>query len=125
MGFIPYNSRDLFFKDKFGSISAGEEIHLRLCMPRSFCCSKAIFMLRRDDGHYEERDMLWAGMADDNTEIWDIHTTIETEGLYWYHFDYISSYGRSSILQTEDGIGDFSGNNFARKGNCIFDFLLL
>ena len=115
MGFIPYNSRDLFFKDKFGSVSAGEEIHLRLCMPRSFCCSKAIFMLRRDDGHYEERDMLWAGMADDNTEIWDIHTTIETEGLYWYHFDYISSYGRSSILQTEGGIGDFVGAPTARK----------
>ena len=72
-------------------------------------------MLRRDDGHYEERDMLWAGMADDNTEIWDIHTTIETEGLYWYHFDYISSYGRSSILQTEGGIGDFVGAPTARK----------
>ncbi len=115
MGFIPYNSRDLFFKNKFGSISAGEEIHLRLCLPRSFCCSRAILMLRRDDGHYEERDMLWVGMADDNTEIWDIHTTIETEGLYWYHFDYISNYGRSSILQTEDGLGDFSGAYFARK----------
>ena len=72
-------------------------------------------MLRRDDGHYEERDMLWAGMADENTEIWDIHTTIETEGLYWYHFDYISSYGRSSILQTEGGIGDFVGAPTARK----------
>lgn len=115
MGFIPYNSRDLFFKNKFGSISAGEEIHLRLCLPRSFCCSRAILMLRRDDGNYEERDMLWAGMADDKTEIWDIHTTIETEGLYWYHFDYISNYGRSSILQTEDGLGDFSGAYFARK----------
>ncbi len=115
MSFIPYNSRDLFFKDKFGSISAGEEIHLRLCIPRSFCCSNAIFMLRRDDGHYEERNMLWAGMADDNTEIWDIHTTIETEGLYWYHFDYVSSYGRSSILQTEEGIGDFIGAPTARK----------
>ena len=115
MGFIPYNSRDIFFKDKFGSISAGEEIHLRLCLPRSFCCSRAILMLRRDDGHYEERDMLWAGMADENTEIWDIHTTIETEGLYWYHFDYVSSYGRSSILQTEGGIGDFVGAPTARK----------
>ena len=115
MGFIPYNSRDLFFKNKFGSISAGEEIHLRLCLPRSFCCNKALFMLRRDDGHYEERPMSWAGMADDNTEIWDIYTTVEAEGLYWYHFDYCSSYGRSSILQTEDGVGDFSGNTLARK----------
>ena len=115
MGFIPYNSRDLFFKNKFGSVSAGEEIHLRLVLPRSFCCSGAVFMLRRDDGAYEELSMLWAGMCGDDAEIWDIHTTIKTEGLYWYHFDYFSSYGRSSVLQTQDGIGDFSGNSLARK----------
>lgn len=115
MGFIPYNSRDLFFKNKFGSIEAGEEIHLRLVLPRSFCCSGASLLLRRDDGAYEEHSMLWAGMCGDDAEIWDIHTAIETEGLYWYHFDYFSSYGRSSILQTQDGIGNFSGNYFARK----------
>ncbi len=115
MGFIPYNSRDLFFKDKFGSVSAGEKIHFRLCMPRSFCCNKAILVIRRDDGHYEERDMLWAGMCGDDAEIWDIHTDIEKEGLYWYHFDYCSSYGRSSVLQTENGIGGFAGSLSARK----------
>ena len=105
MGFIPYNSRDLFFKDKFGSISSGEEIHLRLCMPRSFCCNKALFVFRRDDGAYEEREMQWAGMCGDDAEIWDIHTCIEKEGLYWFHFDYCSSYGRSSVLQCNNGIG--------------------
>ena len=115
MGFIPYNSRDLFFKDKFGSVSAGEEIHFRLCMPRSFCCSRAILLIRRDDGHYEERDMLWAGMCGEDAEIWDIHTEIEKEGLYWYHFDYCSSYGRSSVLQAENGIGGFAGSHSARK----------
>ena len=99
MGFIPYNSRDLFFKNKFGSISVGEEIHLRLVLPRSFCCSGTVFMLRRDDGVYEEHSMLWAGMCGDDAEIWDIHTTVDREGLYWYHFDYFSSYLRSSILQ--------------------------
>ena len=108
MGFVPFNSRDLFFKNKFGSIEMGEEIHLRLCLPRSFCCSGAVFMLRRDDGDYEERPMLWAGMCDDETEMWDIHTTVDREGLYWYHFDYFSAYGRSSILQTVDGIGAFA-----------------
>lgn len=115
MNFIPFNSRDLFFKDKFGSISAGEELHLRLCMPRSFCCNKAIFLIRRDDGAYEEREMQWAGMCGDDAEIWDIHTTVEAEGLYWYHFDYCSSYGRSSVLQCNNGIGGFSGSQFARK----------
>ncbi len=115
MGFVPYNSRDLFFKDKFGSVSAGEKIHFRLCLPRSFCCNKAILLIRRDDGHYEEREMLWAGMCGDDAEIWDIHTEIEKEGLYWYHFDYCSSYGRSSVLQAENGIGGFAGSYSARK----------
>ena len=115
MGFIPYNSRDLFFKDRFGSISVGEEVHLRLCMPRSFCCNKAILLIRRDDGHYEEREMQWAGMCGEDAEIWDIHTSIETEGLYWYHFDYCSSYGRSSVLLCDNGIGGFAGSHNAHK----------
>ena len=69
MGFVPFNSRDKFFKDKFGSVQMGEEIHFRLCLPRSFCCTGTVLMLRRDDGEYEERPMLWAGMCDDETEV--------------------------------------------------------
>lgn len=115
MGFIPYNSRDLFFKDKFGSVSAGEMIHFRLCLPRSFCSNKAILLIRRDDGNYEDREMTWAGMCGEDAEIWDIYTSVEKEGLYWYHFDYFSSYGRSSVLQSENGIGGFAGSNTARK----------
>lgn len=110
MDFIPYNSRDLFFKNKFGSVQMGEEIHLRLVLPRSFCCSGALFVIRRDDEVYEEYPMLWAGMSGDNAEIWDIHTTIDREGLYWYHFDFFSSYGRSSVLEINNGIGGFSGS---------------
>ena len=108
MGFVPFNSRDKFFKDKIGSVQMGEEIRFRLCLPRSFCCTGTVLMLRRDDGEYEERPMLWAGMCDDQTEMWDIHTTVDREGLYWYHFDYFSAYGRSSILQTQDGVGAFA-----------------
>ena len=115
MGFIPYNSRDSFFKSKFGSISQGEEICFRLCLPRSFCCSGAYLMLRRDDESFEERPMYWAGMCGEDCEIWDIHTAVEREGLYWYHFDYVSSYGRSSVLESEDGAGSFAGAYGARN----------
>ena len=115
MGFVPYNSRDLFFKDKFGSVQMGEEIHFRLVLPRSFCCSGACLMLRRDDGGYEERPMLWAGMSGEDAEIWDIHTEISREGLYWYHFDFFSSYGRSSVLEINNGVGGFSAGFGARN----------
>ncbi len=110
MDFIPYNSRDLFFKNKFGSVQMGEEIHIRLVLPRSFCCSGALFVIRRDDEVYEEFPMSWAGMSGDDAEIWDIHTSIDHEGLYWYHFDFFSSYGRSSVLEIDNGIGGFSGS---------------
>ncbi len=108
MGFVPYNSRDSFFKDKFGSVAVGEKIHFRLCLPRSFCCSGAYLMLRRDDGTFAECPMLWAGMCGDDAELWDIFTEIEKEGLYWYHFDFLTSYGRSSVFETSDGVGGFS-----------------
>jgi len=115
MGFIPFNSRDSFFKNKFGSISAGEEINLRLCLPRSFCCSGAVLMLRRDDGSFEERAMYWSNMAGEDCEIWEINTKIDREGLYWYHFDYFSSYGRSSVFEIADGVGGFSSFYGAKK----------
>lgn len=115
MALIPFNSRDCFFKDKFGSVEAGERIHLRLLLPRSFCCSAAYFMLRADDGSFVGREMYWAGMSGDDCEIWDIFTAVEEPGLYWYHFDYCSSYGRSSVLEVKDGVGGFSGGFSARN----------
>ena len=115
MGFLPYNSRDKFFKDKFGSIVTNEKIHFRICMPRSFCCQSAFLMIRRDDGDFVEQKMYWAGMCGDDAEMWDIYTHIEKEGLYWYHFDYISSYGRGSILESHDGLGIFSGGFGTKK----------
>ena len=115
MSFVPYNSRDLFFKDKFGSVQMGEEIHFRLVLPRSFCCTGTILMIRRDDENFIEKPMTWAGMCGDDCEIWDITTSIDREGLYWYHFDYCSSYGRSSILEIMDGVGGFVGSFGAKN----------
>ncbi len=115
MGFVPYNSRDLFFKDRFGSIEMGEEIRFRLVLPRSFCCTSTILMIRRDDENYIEKPMTWAGMCGDDCETWEITTSLDREGLYWYHFDYCSSYGRSSILEISDGIGSFVGSCGAKK----------
>ncbi len=115
MSYIPYNSRDEFYKDKFGSVQMGENIHFRLILPRSFGCTGTSLVIRRDDSQYEERPMFWAGMHGDDHEIWDIHTSISSEGLYWYHFDYYSSYGRSSVLDTGNGIGGFWGSYGSKK----------
>ena len=69
MGFIPFNSRDPFFKDKFGSVEAEEIFRLRLCMPRSFGCSKVMFILHNDNGGYEAREMKWASMCGNDAAV--------------------------------------------------------
>ena len=96
MDFIPFNSRDTFYKSKFGAVKTGEKFRLRLILPRSFSATAAYFMLRRDDGDFCEHKMCWAGMNGDDKEIWDIELSVPDCGLYWYHFDYDSSWGRGS-----------------------------
>lgn len=115
MGFIPYNSRDLYFKNRFGSVSADEEIRFRLVLPQSFYSNCAMLVIRRDDCSFSDRPMHHAGLTPEGCDIWEITTSIENEGLYWYHFDYCTPYGRSSVLQTENGVGGFVGAFNARR----------
>ena len=106
MDFIPFNSRDTFYKSKFGAVKTGEKFRLRLILPRSFSATAAYFMLRRDDGDFCEHKMCWAGMNGDDKEIWDIELSVPECGLYWYHFDYDSSWGRGSVYNIGDGKGE-------------------
>ena len=109
MNFIPFQSRDSFFKSIFGSIPTCTDLHLRILMPRSFNCNGAFFMLKKDGEEFAEHKMFWAGMNGEDEEIWDITVSVDEPGLYWYHFEYSSPFGRSSILQSYAGLGAFWG----------------
>lgn len=54
------------------------------------------------------RDMFWCGMNGDNEEWWDITLTIESEGLYFYHFTYETPFGTGNIFLRSAGIGEFA-----------------
>ena len=54
------------------------------------------------------RDMYWCGMNGDNEEWWDITVTIESEGLYFYHFIYETPFGKGNIFLRSAGIGEFA-----------------
>lgn len=105
MNFTAFNSRNEFYKSKFGAVKTDEKFRLRLILPRSFSVTAAYFMLRNDNGSFSEHPMFWAGMNGDDKEIWDIEVSIPENGLYWYHFDYDSSWGRGSVCNTQNGEG--------------------
>ncbi len=62
-------------------------------------------MLKKDGEDMVDYPMYWAGMNGEDKEIWDIEMEITSPGLYFYHFDYESSWGRGSIFLKENGIG--------------------
>ncbi|MCR4593603.1 MAG: glycoside hydrolase family 13 protein [Clostridiales bacterium] len=116
MNFIPFQSRDSFFKSIFGSIPNCTDLHLRILMPRSFNCNGAFFMLKKDGEDFTEHQMFWAGMNGEDEEVWDITVSVDDPGLYWYHFEYSSPFGRSSIMQSYAGLGAFWGRaNYCKE----------
>ncbi|MEG1835351.1 MAG: glycoside hydrolase family 13 protein [Oscillospiraceae bacterium] len=110
MDFIAFNSRNKFYKSKFGAVAESENFKLRLILPRSFCTQGAFFMLKKDNEEFIEYPMYWAGMNGDDKEIWDIEMSIHSEGLYFYHFDYTSAFGRASVFNSGSGIGNISSS---------------
>ena len=108
MQFIPFNSRDFRHKSIFGSIAAGDSLRLCVLMPRNFGCQRVTLVMHKDGESDVYRDMYWCGMNGDNEEWWDITLTIETSGLYFYHFIYDTPFGSGKIFLRSAGIGEFS-----------------
>ncbi len=107
----PFNSRDTAYKSAFGAVPAGEDVRLRILLPRDLQCSGAVFSYRKDDSEqWISCGMFWAGMCEYSHEWWDITFTPAEEGLYWYHFEYQTPYGRHKITQSTEygGVGILS-----------------
>lgn len=98
MDIVPFNSRDSFYKSKFGAVKSGESIKFRIIIARSFMANGASFEIRNDSREeFTHMPMYWAGMYCDDSEIWDIEITAPEEGLYWYHFNLYSPWGEFSL----------------------------
>lgn len=115
MAFVPFHSRDLFFKSVFGAVKTDEFVKFRLLLPRSFCVSGAYFLLAKDGEQTTEYPMYWAGMHGDAQEIWDIEISVAEKGLYFYHFDYDGAWGRGSVCLVGDGVGAVANANSPRE----------
>ena len=111
-----FNSRNTNYKSIRSAIATDEQCKFRIIVPRDCRCSCATLAITKD-GENEETayyGMFWAGMCGDYHEYWELHFSATTPGLYFYHFELDTPWGKSLIMNTGNGIGDFSaqGNEF-------------
>lgn len=111
-----FNSRDKSYKSIRSAIATDEQCKFRIIVPRDCRCSCATLAITKD-GENEDTayyGMFWAGMCGDYHEYWELHFSATTPGLYFYHFELDTPWGKSLIMNTGNGIGDFSaqGNEF-------------
>ena len=64
--------------------------------------------MHKDNESIVRRDMYWCGLNGDNEEWWDITLTIDSEGLYFYHFTYETPFGVGKIFLRNAGMGEFA-----------------
>ncbi len=85
---------------------AGEEVVFRVVMPRSFSVSCVYLAVSEEFSHSRQLiPMQWERMEGESEEWWRVSFTPETEGLYFYHFEYDTPFGRSNIYKVKNGCG--------------------
>lgn len=97
-----FNSRDEFFRSPFGAVEEQTSVHFKIVLPRSLHCCAATLIINDDSGNSTIRNsMFWCGMKDDNDnyEMWECDYTPNEMGLYWYHFEIITSFGTKEIFK--------------------------
>ncbi len=103
-----FNSRKTEYKDKIRAIATNEKVKLRIVVPRSVSCHGAQLCITKEGEPPAYYSMFWAGMCGDSHEYWELHFSATTSGLYFYHFELETDWGKSFIRNVGRGIGDFA-----------------
>ena len=105
MDYIPYNSRNSIHKSKFGAVKDSENIVLKVVLPRNLMCSCVYLVIKRDGSDYEYIPMKWLSMEGENEEWWALGYTAGKPGIYFYHFQFDTPWGRMTIRHNGDCLG--------------------
>ena len=103
-----FNSRKKEYKSLISSIATEQKVKLRIVVPRSMSCSGATLCVTKEGESPAYYGMFWAGMCGDDNEYWELHFSATTAGLYWYHFELETPWGKSFVRNVGHGIGDFA-----------------
>lgn len=105
MDYIPYNSLNTLHKSKFGAVKQGENLIFKVVLPRSLGCRGVDLVIKKDSGEYDYIPMKWLSMEGANEEWWALGYTAKEADLYFYHFQYHTSWGASDIKHCGDRLG--------------------
>lgn len=104
MFYIPYNSRKDYHKYPFGAVAAGKETVFRVVLPRDLCCRAVWLVIHKDGCDNEYIGASWECMEKDCEEWWRIVYRPKVHGIYRYHFEYDTDFGRMSVLHVGNGV---------------------
>lgn len=105
-----YNSRDKNYKSIISALATNQECKFRITVPRNMRCSGAQLAVTKEDEDTVRYSMFWSGMCGDDNEYWELHFSASTQGLYFYHFELDTPWGKTFVRNIGNGIGDFTAN---------------
>lgn len=107
-----FNSRDKEYKSIISAIATDEKCKFRIIVPRDCKCSCATLAIKKEgDGESTAYyGMFWAGMCGDYHEYWELHFSATTAGLYFYHFELDTPWGKSYVRNSGRGVGELNAN---------------
>ncbi len=108
MDYIPYNSRNLVHKSKFGALKQGENVVFKVILPRNIGCTGVDFVIHGDKGEMSYYPMSWLSMEGDSQEWWALGYTVGLPDIYFYHFEYNTPWGKTKILHDGSCLGSLA-----------------
>lgn len=109
-----FSSRNKAYKSIVSALATDEKCKFRIIVPRDIKCSRARLAVTKENEDTAYYDMFWAGMCTDAYEYWELHFYATTPGLYFYHFELDTPWGRSFVKNGGNGRGvfDIEGREF-------------
>lgn len=99
---VPFDSRRIYYRSPFGAVEQDTSIHFRILVPKDLFTGKAELAVKYDyDYNWEYVNLLWHGMFDEHTEIWETDYTPDRIGLYWYSFRLQTKEGTKYIVPSD------------------------
>ena len=99
---VPFDSRRIYYRSPFGAVEQDTSIHFRILVPKNLFTAKAELAVKYDyDYNWEYVNLLWHGMFDESTEIWEADFTPDRIGLYWYSFRLQTKEGTKYIVPSD------------------------